>query len=82
MREINASEFKAKCLAILDEVSSTGETVTILKRGKPVAQLVPPVPRSERYPQQTLRGSVEIRGDVLKPVLSPEAWEAEGGHGD
>lgn len=37
MRSIRASEFKAKCLAILDEVERTGETVTILKRGRAVA---------------------------------------------
>ena len=78
MKEINASEFKAKCLAILDEVSSTGEIVTILKRGKPVAQLVPPVPSKAGYPQETLRGTVEIRGDILEPVLPPGAWEAQG----
>jgi PHD/YefM family antitoxin component YafN of YafNO toxin-antitoxin module len=34
MRTINASEFKAKCLAILDEVAATGEMVTILKHGE------------------------------------------------
>jgi prevent-host-death family protein len=42
MRSIRASEFKAKCLAILDEVERTGEPVTILKRGRPVARLLPP----------------------------------------
>ena len=44
MQKINAAEFKAKCLAILDEAYRTGQPVTILKRGKPVAQVVPPVP--------------------------------------
>ena len=46
MAVYNASEFKAKCLAILDQVNSTRETVTILKRGKPVAQLVPTDPQA------------------------------------
>jgi prevent-host-death family protein len=78
MKTINASEFKARCLAILDEVKRTGEIITILKRGKPVAQLVPPVPRKETYPQETLVGTVHIRGDILQPVLKPEVWEAEG----
>ena len=40
MKTINASEFKAKCLAILDEVSDTGEVLTILKHGRPVARLL------------------------------------------
>jgi len=77
--EINASEFKAKCLAILDEVFASGRTVTILKRGKPVAQLVPPVQRDDGWPQAMLAGSVEIVGDVIDPTIDPEAWEAESG---
>ncbi len=81
MKEINASEFKAKCLAILDEVSQTGEPVTILKRGKPVARLVPPVPQSGTYPQETLFGSVSIIDDVIDPVLEADVWEAVQGKG-
>ncbi len=79
---INASEFKAKCLAILDEVSATGETVTILKRGKPVAELVPPISTGSRYPQDDLRESVVIKGDIVEPVLPAEVWEAVGESGD
>ena len=81
MDTINASKFKAKCLAILDEVARTGVGITILKRGKPVAQLLPAVPREEGYPQETLLGTVEIVGDILEPVLPPETWEAERGQG-
>jgi prevent-host-death family protein len=76
MQEMNASEFKARCLAILDEVARTGEGITILKRGKPVARLVP-VAGPQAMPQDGLQGSVEILGDVIGPVLPPEAWEAE-----
>ncbi len=79
---INASDFKAKCLAILDEVANTGEEVLILKRGKPVAQLVPPIASSSRHPQDELRDSVVIKGDVIEPVLPAAAWEAEGGGGE
>ena len=79
MRSINAAEFKAKCLAILDEVARTGEAVTILKRGRPVARLVPPLPAGRGYPQDALRGTVEIHGDVMEPVLPPEVWDAVRG---
>lgn len=78
MREIRASEFKAKCLAILDEVERTGETVTILKRGRPVARLVPPFMGQGRFPQHALFGTVEILGDIVEPVLPAGDWEAEG----
>jgi prevent-host-death family protein len=40
MRSIKASEFKAKCLRLIDEVAATGEPIEITKRGKPVARLV------------------------------------------
>jgi len=76
MVTINASEFKAKCLAILDRVADTGEPVVILKRGRPVAQLVPPISSGSRYPQEELLESVRITGDVIEPVLPAEAWEA------
>lgn len=75
MREINASEFKAKCLAILDEVAQTGQPVTILKRGRPIAQLIPPAPRLGRYPQEALVGTVQIHGDIVAPVLPAETWD-------
>jgi len=81
MKSIQASEFKAKSLAILDEVERTGESYTILKRGRPVAQLVPVVPREGGYPQDTLRGTVKILGDITEPVLPPEAWEVLGQEG-
>lgn len=80
MKAINASLFKARCLAILDEVERTGEPVAISKRGRIVAQLVPPLRRTKaRYPQHGLRGTGRTIGDVVGPVLSPEAWEALSG---
>ncbi len=41
MREIKASEFKAKCLALIDEVAETGEAIVITKHGKPVVRVQP-----------------------------------------
>ncbi len=76
MRTISATEFKAKCLAILDDVNVTGEAVTILKHGKPVAQLVPPARVDARHPQRSLRGTVTILGDIIGPVVDPDEWEA------
>ena len=76
MQEISASEFRAKCSAILDEVVQTGQVVTITKRGKPVAQLVSPVPRQDGYPQDALFGTVKIHGDIVEPTLKADIWEA------
>jgi antitoxin (DNA-binding transcriptional repressor) of toxin-antitoxin stability system len=68
--KINASDFKARCLRILDDVQQTGAVVTILKHGKVVAELRPALPSNTRYPQQELLGSVTICGDLVGPVLN------------
>jgi len=52
--------------------------VTILKGGRAVARLIPPAQGEGKYPQDSLRGTVEILGDVMEPVLPAGAWEAEG----
>lgn len=78
MMKINASDFKARCLAILDDVHETGERVVILKRGRPVAELSRVTGDGERYPQTELEGTVVIVGDVVEPVLPEEHWESLG----
>lgn len=77
MKTIKISDFKARCLALIEDVERSGQGLTILKRGRPVAQVVPVLPREERYPQDTLAGTVEILGDVLSPVLPASAWETQ-----
>ena len=73
MRTIKASEFKAKCLKIMDEVAETGETVVITKNGVPVSQLVPIKRRLETLFGQ-LKGSISITGDIISPVDAN--WDA------
>jgi antitoxin (DNA-binding transcriptional repressor) of toxin-antitoxin stability system len=79
MRTLAAARYKATCLAVLDDVARTGECVLIVKRGRPVAQLVPPILGERGHPQQRLRGTAEILGDIVAPVLPADAWEACGG---
>lgn len=79
MKTINASDFKAKCLAMFDEIATTGEAITVFKHGKPIAEIFPAVDREKGYPQETLKGTVEILGDIVSPVLPAEDWKAEGG---
>jgi len=73
-RSIKASEFKAKCLAVIDEVERTRRPVIITKRGKPVAELVPHQRRYQRGPLGILKGRVEILGDIISPI--DVEWEA------
>jgi antitoxin (DNA-binding transcriptional repressor) of toxin-antitoxin stability system len=78
MKTMNASAFKAECLALFDQVAATGEPIRILKRGKAVAEIVPPTRSHAAFPQRTLRGKGRIVGDVVSPVLPADAWEADG----
>lgn len=41
MQTLKASEFKARCLKLMDEVQKTGNEIVITKNGKPVSKLVP-----------------------------------------
>lgn len=78
-RQIAAGEFKAKCLAILDEVKLTGNGVIITKRGKAVAKLIPFANPARREPIiGRLVGIGEIVGDpddLLKPVFPLEDYD-------
>ena len=71
-RTVKASEFKAKCLKLMDEVAETGEEIVITKNGRPTARLVAYVERPK-----TLfgidRGKLEILGDIISPI--DDDWE-------
>ena len=70
--EINASAFKARCLRLLDEVSRTGEELVILKRGRPVARLVPA--RDDKA-WLALRGRGAFTGDPFASVVEESEIE-------
>jgi len=71
---MKASDFKAKCLAVMDEVAKTGEAVIVTKNGKPVAELVPHQPKGKRSPFGIWKGQVEIKGDIISPI--DVEWDA------
>lgn len=76
MKTLPATEFKTRCLALMDEVADTGEEILILKRGQAVARLVP-VTAHVDSPQATLIGTMSAMDDLIEPPLPPGAWEAE-----
>ncbi len=73
MRTIKASEFKAKCLKLMDQVAETGETLVITKNGRPVAQLGPVVSKPATL-FGTHKGQIRIIGDIISPI--DVEWEA------
>jgi prevent-host-death family protein len=73
-RILPVSEFKAKCLRLLEDVAQQGNVLTITKRGQPIAR-VTPCTRSARSLAGTWKGSVRIRGDIVH-FSTAEEWEA------
>ena len=75
---IKASEFKARCLKLMDEVAETGREIVITKNGRPVSRLVPHIER----PGTVFgidRGRIEILGDIIEPI--DVEWDAVTGEG-
>lgn len=72
-RTVQAGKFKARCLALLDEVARLRTTIVVTKHGKPVAKLVP----LDDMPQPT-RGSVTLLADDDEAYFSTgQRWDAE-----
>jgi prevent-host-death family protein len=74
MKQIPAGEFKAQCLAIMDQVLQTGEPVVVTKHGKPVVKLVPAENRADDI-FGYMAGKVKIVGDIVGPITPAEDWE-------
>ncbi len=75
-RTIKASEFKAKCLKLMDEVAEDGVEIIITKNGRPVSRLAPyrPTPKT---PFGRDRDVLRIHGDIVDPV--DVEWDAMAG---
>jgi prevent-host-death family protein len=74
--KVNATEFKATCLSLIDRVHAKGEVVTITKRGRVVAKLVSAVETDDK-PWLALRGqSATFHGDPFAPVVEDEDIQA------
>ena len=76
METISASDFEARCLAILDRVQASGERMVIVKHGRPVAELSPPSCVNAEYPQMELKGTVTVVGDIVGPALPEDHWDS------
>lgn len=74
---VGATEFKAKCLNLIDQMRTDDESIVITKRGKPVAVLSP-VREPSRHKSiiGAMKGSVLRYDDPLSPVAEPEDWDA------
>ncbi len=66
-RTVSATEFKAKCLALIDEVNASGDVLTITKRGQPVAVLGPTKKARRKSLRGVLKGvpGLAALGDII-----------------
>jgi prevent-host-death family protein len=77
MQEIAISEFKAKCLSLLEEVNKTKTPLRVTRRGKPLADIIPASPNpGERAWIGSMTGTIKIAGDIVSPVIDIREIEA------
>lgn len=77
---VSATEFKAKCLALIDEMERSGEPLTITRRGKSSLTLAAQRADTDAKPRilfGAMKGTATIIGDLDEP-LDPN-WEKEWG---
>lgn len=67
---MQASVFKARCLAMLDDVAENHRTIIVTKHGRPVAKVVP------LESGTSMIGSVTLLGDDDDYFSTGETWDA------
>jgi prevent-host-death family protein len=77
MQEVAISEFKAKCLSLLEEVSKTKTPLRVTRRGKAIADVIPASSETEeRSWIGSMSDTIDIVGDIVSPVIDTETIEA------
>ena len=69
------TQFKAKCLRLIERVESGGETVVITRHGRAAARLVPVGGGGGKALFGRSKDRTRIKGDIL---TTGERWNAEG----
>ena len=75
VQTINATEFKAKCLSLLNDIEQRGTSITVTRRGHPIAVLSPAPKTSWKSPRNRWSAKASITGDIVNSDTS-QRWEA------
>lgn len=75
MKEVAISEFKAKCLSLIDEVQKTRQPLRITRRGKAVAEVIAPTTENTGLVLGRMKDRGKILGDIIAPASDPDEWE-------
>ena len=76
VRTIKASEFKAKCLQLMDEVAASGQEIVVTKRGRPVSRVIPYRQKSKLVFGEN-KGLFQTYADIVEPM--PAEWFEKDG---
>lgn len=77
LREVAISEFKAKCLSLVNQVNKTKTSLVITRRGVPVVEVVPAGPEPDQANWLgSMAGIIKIKGDIVSPVIDLNDIEA------
>jgi prevent-host-death family protein len=76
MKAVAISEFKAKCLALLEQVQKTKQPIRITRFGKPVADVIPSLPAAAANWMGSMKDSIQIVGDIVSPASDESDWGA------
>ena len=74
MKTIKASEFKAKCLSLMDDVAHSGEEIVVTKNGKPVSKMVPVKNRPKEI-YGLHRGLWQLKDNLVEPITETRSSE-------
>ena len=69
MKRVSVAEARKRLKGLLDEVSS-GHQVSVVRRGREVARLVPPKRRGRRLPALgAFRASIRVTGEPVSRIV-------------
>jgi prevent-host-death family protein len=76
MKTVRISEFKAKCLGLIEQVDKTRQPLQITRHGRPVAELIPAGPDRKKKFLGAMVGTGKIVGEIVSPIIDLNEFEA------
>ena len=78
MHEVPISEFKAKCLSLLQQLSKTKQPIRVIRFGRPIADVIPPADLQidRKAWIDSGKWTAKILGDIVSPASDPDDWES------
>jgi prevent-host-death family protein len=72
-KTVPATEFKTRCLALLEQVRETRQHLLVTRHGKPVVEISPYVHKNSAR-VNPLKGSIVFQGDLISSLQ--EKWDS------